>query len=276
MNVEHRLYFSSELEEKLKNVSSETKQAWKDIGANSYLELMECCIVKLNDTYSKLNIVSVSFEEDIQVYGQSNTYFGLIKNENDVLLAYVFVIPPKYETRSGVLAQQVFPVLSGITPELKTSKDIRINNRPIFIINLNEANLTASVAVNIKSGTVLGFNYIDVYDRDIDEILLSNGINPAVRSLEDYNCMVSKVNKSGINEFFEVNTSDKTITFLKIRLKDGIHVNNEPYWFVLKAYAALYLAKKEGYTCEMSIMNQLSRGNKTLDAFRDFVEKTEL
>ena len=260
--MEHRLYFSSELEEKLKNVSSETKQAWKDIGANSYLELMECCIVKLNDTYSKLNIVSVSFEEDIQVYGQSNTYFGLIKNENDVLLAYVFVIPPKYETRSGVLAQQVFPVLSGITPELKTSKDIRINNRPIFIINLNEANLTASVAVNIKSGTVLGFNYIDVY--------------PAVRSLEDYNCMVSKVNKSGINEFFEVNTSDKTITFLKIRLKDGIHVNNEPYWFVLKAYAALYLAKKEGYTCEMSIMNQLSRGNKTLDAFRDFVEKTEL
>ena len=193
-----------------------------------------------------------------------------------MLLAYVFVIPPKYETRSGVLAQQVFPVLSGITPELKTSKDIRINNRPIFIINLNEANLTASVAVNIKSGTVLGFNYIDVYDRDIDEILLSNGMNPAVRSLEDYNCMVSKVNKSGINEFFEVNTSDKTITFLKVRLKDGIHVNNEPYWFVLKAYAALYLAKKEGYTCEMSIMNQLSRGNKTLDAFRDFVEKTEL
>ena len=167
-------------------------------------------------------------------------------------------------------------MLSGITPELKTSNDIRINNRPIFIINLNEANLTASVAVNIKSGTVLGFNYIDVYDRDIDEILLSNGINPAVRSLEDYNCMVSKVNKSGINEFFEVNTSDKTITFLKIRLKDGIHVNNEPYWFVLKAYAALYLAKKEGYTCEMSIMNQLSRGNKTLDAFRDFVEKAEL
>ena len=193
-----------------------------------------------------------------------------------MLLAYVFVIPPKYETRSGVLAQQVFPVLSGITPELKTSKDIRINNRPIFIINLNEANLTASVAVNIKSGTVLGFNYIDVYDRDIDEILLSNGMNPAVRSLEDYNCMVSKVNKSVINEFFEVNTSDKTITFLKVRLKDGIHVNNEPYWFVLKAYAALYLAKKEGYTCEMSIMNQLSRGNKTLDAFRDFVEKTEL
>lgn len=274
--MEHGLYFSSELEEKLKNVSNETKQAWKDIGVNSYLELMECCIVKLNDTYSKLNIASVSFEEDIQVYGQSNTYFGLIKNENDVLLAYVFVIPPGYETRSGVLAQQVFPVLSGITLELKTSKDIRINNRPIFIINLNEANLTASVAVNIKSGTVLGFNYIDVYDRDIDDILLSKGINPAVRSLEDYNCMVSKVNKSGINEFFEVNTSDKTITFLKIRLKDGINVHNEPYWFVLKAYAALYLAKKEGYTCEMSIMNQLSRGNKTLDAFRDFVEKTEL
>ena len=119
MNVEHRLIFSSELEEKLKNVTGETKQAWKDIGASSYLELMECCIGKLNDSYPKLKIVSFSFHEDIQVYGQSNTYFGLIKNEDNVPLAYVFVIPPKYETRSGVLAQQVFPVLSGITPELR-------------------------------------------------------------------------------------------------------------------------------------------------------------
>ncbi|MCI8862950.1 MAG: hypothetical protein HFI20_10785 [Lachnospiraceae bacterium] len=274
--MEHRLIFSSELEEKLKNVTGETKQAWKDIGASSYLELMECCIGKLNDSYPKLNIVSFSFHEDIQVYGQSNTYFGLIKNEDNVLLAYVFVIPPKYETRSGVLAQQVFPVLSGITPELRASKDIRINNRPIFIVNLNEANLTASVAVNIKSGTVLGFNYIDVYDRDIEEILLSNGINPTVRSLKDYERMVAKVNKSGVNEFFKVDALGKTITFLTIRLKDGIHVNNEPYWFALKAYAALYLAKNEGYSCDMNIMNQLSRGNKTLDAFRDFVEKTEM
>lgn len=273
--MEYRLIFSSELEEKLKNVTGETKQAWKDIGVGSYCELMDYCIKKLNLIYPKLNIVSYSFDEDIQVYGQSNTYFGLIKNECDVLLAYVFVIPPKYETRSGVLAQQVFPVLSGVTPELRTSKDIRINNRPIFIVNLNEAKLTASVAVNIKSGAVLGFKYIDVYDRDIEEILLLNGITPAVRSLKDYDRMVAKVNKSGINEFFEVDDSRKIITFLTIRLKDGIHVNNEPYWFVLKAYAALYLAKNEGYSCEMSLMNQLSRGNKTLDAFRDFVEKTE-
>lgn len=109
--MEYRLIFSSELEEKLKNVTGETKQAWKDIGVGSYLELMECCTRKLNEAYPKLNIDSFSFEEELQVYGQSNTYFGLIKNENDVLLAYAFVIPPKYETRSGVLAQQVFPVL---------------------------------------------------------------------------------------------------------------------------------------------------------------------
>lgn len=273
--MEYRLIFSSELEEKLKNVAEETRLAWKDIGANSYLELMEYCIRKLNDTYQKLNIVSFSFDEELQVYGQSNTYFGLIKNEDDVLLAYVFVIPPKYKTRSGVLAQQVFPVLSGIIPELRVSKDIRINNRPIFIINLNEVNLTAAVAVNIKSGMVLGFNYVDVYDRDIEDILLSNGINPTVHTLKDYNGMVAKVNKSGINEFFEVDDLNKTITFLTIRLKDGIHVHNEPYWFVLKAYAALYLAKNEGYSCDMNLINQLSRGNKTLDAFRDFVEKTE-
>lgn len=274
--MEYRLIFSPELEKKLQNVTEGTKQEWKILGVSSYLELMEYCTKKLNKAYPKLNITSFSFDEGLQVYGQSNTYFGLIRNENDVLLAYVFVIPPKYETRSGVLAQQVFPVLSGITSELRFSKDIRINNRPVFVINLNESNLTAAVAVNIKSGAILGFNYVDVYDRDIDKILLLNGINPTVRTLKDYYRMVAKVNNSGVNEFFEVDSTNKTITFLTIRLKDGINVNNEPYWFVLKAYAALYLAKNEGYSCEMNLMNKLSRGNKTLDAFRDFVEKAEM
>ena len=79
--------------------------------------------------------------------------------------------------------------------------------------------------------------------------------------------------RNNTNEFFNVDQINKIVSFQNTRLKDGIDVNNEPYWFVLKAYAALYLAKKEGYTLDITQINTLNRGNKTLDAFRDYVDK---
>lgn len=271
--MKHRLVFSQDLENKFISSSADSINAWKSIGAADYRDLMEVAVYKLNTAFEKLNITEFVFDETVEMYGQSNTYFGLIKNEENTVLAYAFVIPPKYETRSGVLAQQVFPVMSGITPKLHHSKDIRITNRPVYIINLNECKLTAATAVNIVSGKILGFRYVDVYDRDIDAILASHGIKPEIKTMVDYDDMVAKVNKSGCNEFFAVDQAKKEITFLTIRLKDGIHVNNEPYWFVLKAYAAAYLGKAEGYRFDMSQINTLKRGNKTLNAFRDFAEK---
>lgn len=273
--MEHRLIFSQELEKKLNSSSTNTKKAWKDIGVTSYKELIKLTVNKLNTTFNKLNITECDFIQDVSIYGQSNTYFGLIKNLKGIVLAYVFVIPPKYETRSGVLAQQVFPVMSGITPILNESKDIRITNRPVYIINLNEANLTPSMAVNVISGQILGFRYVDIFERNIDSILLSDGISPGIRNVDDYDEMITRTNKSRKNEFFTVDKKNKVVTFLKTRLKDGIHVNNEPYWFVLKAYAAVYLAKMNGYKFDMSQINKMSRGNKTLDAFRDFVKKVD-
>lgn len=270
--MEHRLVFSKELEAKLNSVATDTKTFWLSKGIRTYHDLMSAAVSHLNETYAKLNITSYAFEDNVIVFQQTNTYFGLIKKEDETILAYVFVIPPKYETRSGILAQQVFPVLSGIIPKLKHSNERRITNRPIFIINMNESKLTKAMAVNIKSGEILKFRYVDPFDRDINAILVDNKISPIIHTILDYDKMLQNVNK---NEFFSINIVDKIITFLPTRLKDGIHVNNEPYWFVLKAYAALYLSKREGYHCDMSQINTLSRGNKTLNAFRDFVERVE-
>ena len=269
------LLFSTDFETKLSSVSSDTKREWTDIGVQNYNELLEFVVNKLNEAYPKINIESYSFEDDVSVYGQSNTYFGVIKNDRETIVAYVFAIPPSYSTRSGVLAQQVFPVLSGVIPYLDPSSDVRITNKPIFIVNLNEANQTAAMALNIKSGEILGFSYIDIYDRDINNILFSNGLKPNIRCITDYDAVIAATNKTKTNEFFEIDEVNKKIKFLRTRLKDGIHVNNEPYWFVLKAYAALYLAKRDGYSCDMTEIQALGRGNKTLDAFRDFVEKVE-
>lgn len=269
----YKLIFSKELETKFDNISFETKRIWDSIGISDSTEMVQRIVLKISELYPKVFISSFEFRDKVEVFEQSSNYFGIIEDEEDNALAYVFVIPPKYETRSGVLAQQVFPVMSGITPKLISSNDNRITNKPIFILNVNEVNQTAAMALNIVSGKILDFRYIDVFDRNIEEILMENGFNPNVQTLKDYDTLVTNINKNKKNEIFEVDYINKSIRFLILRLKDGIHVNNEPYWFVLKAYAALYLARREQYKCDMTLFDTLARGNKTLDAFRDFVHK---
>ena len=269
----YKLVFSVDLEKKLKDTMDDTKAIWTSVGIHDYKDLMERIIQQTFVCYPKVDITHYEFRDTVEVCGQSSTYFGVIEDEEENVVAYAFMIPPRYRTRSGVLAQQVFPVLSGITPKLAQSKDNKITNKPIFILNANEENLTGAMAVNIVSGLLLDFRYVDVYERNLEEILMSNGLAPKVHSLKDYDTMIESINKSKVNELFEVDEVNKSLRFLTLRLKDGIHVNNEPYWFVLKAYAAFYLGQKEGYTCDMSVIDTLERGNKTLDAFRDYISK---
>lgn len=270
--MNRKIVFSISLKEKFNTVDYSTNQLWRNINIHNTDELINKMIDVVNKKYPKLNIKECKFKEKVEVYGESRTYFGVIENEKEIVEAYVFVIPPAYDTRSGILAQQVFPVMSGIIPNLKNSKDKRISNRPIYIINANETNFTPSMAINIRSGEILDFNYVDIFDRNIEEILKEKNLKENVNNILDYNEWLEQTNKDKQNEFFNVNYENKTITYLITRLKDGKHVNNEPYWFVLKAYASFYLASRDGYKCDMSIFNQLPRGNKTLDAFRDYIE----
>ena len=149
-----------------------------------------------------------------------------------------------------------------------------ITNRPIYIINANETNHTPSMVINIKSAEILDFRYIDVFNRDLDEILKAKDMKTRVKSIEEYNEWLIELNDQNTNEYFKIDTSTKTLYYLPTRLKDGVTVNNEPYWFVLKAYSALYLATKQKYKIDMSIFDsKLQTGNKTLDAFRNYVRK---
>jgi len=268
-----KIVFSNELKQKLESINYSENTEWSYIGVNDCTSLMNKIVNELNYKYNKLNISEYEFDDNVSVYGQKSTYFGVLKNEKDIIEAYLFVIPPKYETRSGVLAQQVFPVLSGIMENYSESINT-ITNRPIYIINANETNHTPSMVINIKSAEILDFRYIDVFNRDLDEILKAKGMKTRVKSIEEYNEWLIELNDQNTNEYFEIDTSTKTLHYLPTRLKDGVTVNNEPYWFVLKAYSALYLATKQKYKIDMSIFDsKLQTGNKTLDAFRNYVRK---
>lgn len=276
--MERRLVFSNALKGKLDCVGSSTKEVWRQCGISDTNGLMEKIIGLLNDEYPKLNIAEFVFRQNLAVYGESSTYFGVLEvmeegGDEGEIEAYVFMIPPKYETRSGVLAQQVFPVLSGMMPFFQNSNDYKLSNRPIYIVNANEVNQTAAMAVNIICGQILDFRYIDIFNRDLHSVLSNRGFNGNITTIKQLDELLTDLNKTKENDFFRLDEQCKTIEFLIVRLKDGIRVNNEPYWFVLKAYAAVYLALRESYGIDMAQFNTLARGNKTLDSFRDYIKR---
>lgn len=268
-----KLVLSLDLQEKLVNITKETLEAWNSIGCSCSEDIVNICLKYVNKHYPKMNIKEFEFRSDVIVCGESSTYFGVIEDEQKKIVAYVFVIPPKYETRSGVLAQQVFPVMSGIIPQLENSPDFHVTNKPVLILNMNEAKLTSSGAINILSAYLLNFMYVDVFDRDYRKILLDGNLFPKVTTILDYHNLITQNSKKKENDFFEIDTERKVLFYLPNRLKDGISVNNEPYWFVLKAYASLYLALNESYTIDMTKFDFLSKGNKTLDTFRSYVNR---
>lgn len=275
-----KLILSSQMEDQFKEYKTKKTDVikiWKEtFHTSDYKEILNKVVLNLNTNFSKINITEYEFSENCSLYEQSNTFFGYLINEKEEVVAYFFMIPPDYSTRSGVLAQQVFPVISGIMTHLKDSADLHLVNRPIYVVNLNEQNLTPSICLNILCGNVLGFYYSDLYERDIFEPLAEKyGVTSDITTIESLDRLIKLVNKgdNNKNDYFEIDVNHKILKYKRTRLKDGKKITNEPYWFVLKAYAAAYLGKIQGYTLDMTEFNELPRGNKTLDSFRDYLKK---
>lgn len=272
--MDYKLILSTEMQEKLRTASSEATDVWDlTFHTKDYNEILKISLSRIKQYYPKLNITDYEFREDCSLYGQKNFYFSYIINEKEKVVAYLFFIPINYKTRSGVLAQQVFPVMSGIMESIKKSPDNHITNRPLFILNLNEQNFTPAMALNVLCGNILNFHYCDLYERDIFDKLTKYEIKRNIQNVELLNKLIIEISDTKTNEYFRLDERNKIITVLPNKLNDGIAVTNEPYWFVLKAYAGIYLANKQKYKINMSEFDILKPGNKTLDSFRDFIKK---
>ena len=282
--MEYTLIFPKNMHDKLCSAEKESsvKTAWGTIGINSADAMITRAIELLIEKYPKTNITDVKIADKNYIKNQIRGcnrvsdflgYLSTVKKDTEVVVAYCFMIPPNYNGRSTVLAQQVIPTMSGIMNVIQDSLDYRFSNRPIYVINFNEATMPKSVAINILCAHILGFRYIDIFNRNIYEILQIESINGKNMSIQAFDSLIKETSDNGQNEIFEINVGMKQITFLIDRLKDGINVHNEPYWYSLKAYAAIYLALTDKYKIDMSVFNTLQKGNPTLDAFRLYVKK---
>lgn len=257
-----KLYFYTDLQKRL------------DREFNSNRKFYENLIKELIESNTEFKIDELKFEEDIDGQANKTTYMGIAVDNRNSKIAYFIVIPPNVGTRTGYIAQQVFP---GLTDEIdinNNNKNAYLSMLPVYILDLDDSEITTSAALNIAIVKKLGFNFFTKKEKKYITKLNEINLNGFIYSLQDFDNHINKVATRNGNTFFEIDELNRTIKFKTTSLKDGIKITNEPYFYVMKAYLAAFLSYIEGYEFDLTEFEEkIPRGNKTLDVFRDYCIK---
>ena len=217
---------------------------------------------RLNQFDTNLNLRSIAYH----TLQDTDTYIGVILDEFLNKQYNVCIIPPKLGTRSGFLSQQIFGFISNLINEQQTSDSYTICDKPVIIVNCMVDSLANSAICNIIGSKIIGFKYIDIFNRNED-------FGISISNLSDFINTVSQYKKS-ISQDIEL--QDDTLILKTERLKDfSTSLTNEPYYFAINAYPAVILAKKEGYKIDSSDFEKklaAGKSNKNIQAFVRFLK----
>lgn len=229
-------------------------------GYNSIDDFTREILRRLNEFDTNLNLSSIAYH----TLQDTDTYIGVILDEFLNKQYNVCIIPPKMGTRSGFLSQQIFGFISNLINGQQTSESYTICDKPVIIVNCMVDSLANSAICNIIGSKIIGFEYIDIFNRN-------EGSH--ISNLSDFVKTVSKYKKS-ISQDIEL--QDDTLILRTERLKNfSTSLTNEPYYFAINAYPAVILAKKEGYKIDSSdFETKLAAGisNKNIQAFVRFLK----
>ncbi len=231
-------------------------------GYNSIDDFTREILSRLNQFDKNLNLRSIAYH----TLQDTDTYIGVILDEFLNKQYNVCIIPPKLGTRSGFLSQQIFGFISNLINGQQTSESYTICDKPVIIVNCMVDSLANSAICNIIGSNIIGFKYIDIFNRNED-------FGTSISNLSDFVNTVSQYKKS-ISQDIEL--QDDTLILRTERLKDfSTSLTNEPYYFAINAYPAVMLAKKEGYKIDSSdFETKLAAGksNKNIQAFVRFLK----
>nr|WP_302961124.1 AAA family ATPase [uncultured Prevotella sp.] len=231
-------------------------------GYNSIDDFTREILSRLNQFDKNLNLSSIAYH----TLQDTDTYIGVILDEFLNKQYNVCIIPPKLGTRSGFLSQQIFGFISNLINGQQTSESYTICDKPVIIVNCMVDSLANSAICNIIGSNIIGFKYIDIFNRKED-------FGTPISNLSDFVNTVSQYKKT-ISQDIEL--QDDTLILRTERLKDfSTSLTNEPYYFAINAYPAVMLAKKEGYKIESSdFETKLAAGksNKNIQAFVRFLK----
>lgn len=231
-------------------------------GYNSIDDFTREILSRLNQFDKNLNLSSIAYH----TLQDTDTYIGVILDEFLNKQYNVCIIPPKLGTRSGFLSQQIFGFISNLINGQQTSESYTICDKPVIIVNCMVDSLANSAICNIIGSNIIGFKYIDIFNRNED-------FGTSISNLSDFVNTVSQYKKT-ISQDIEL--QDDTLILRTERLKDfSTSLTNEPYYFAINAYPAVMLAKKEGYKIDSSdFETKLAAGksNKNIQAFVRFLK----
>ena len=274
--MNHILVLPEEFETNLNDAfaNNDIHAKWLRIGIDTVLDMKNSIIAKLNEKYSKLNITGFRIEskqtikERIENNGSTSVYAGYIEKENGNIDGLFFYIPPSLNSGNDFLTRQVFPSLIGIYENISPNmKDMHFNSRPVYILNINETNRAEQRAVKISflCAELLGFNYLDVFERDFHDIVTDGDNSIPVITLTIFNNLFAT---NGNNEWFIVIHIDKTLKLLSSRVTSSSNPSAEIYRYALKVLPAIYMAVEEGYRIDLSDFENVNVG-----MFRTYLSK---
>lgn len=252
------------LTDEFKNIleRQEVITALSNKGYTSVDSFIKEILKRINGFDASLNLRSVSYH----ALQGTDTYIGVILDEYLNKLYNICVIPPLLGTRSGFLSQQIFGFISNLVNGCKISNPLFPVDKPVIIVNCMVESLANSAICNIIGAKIMGFNYIDIFNREEDFGSSNLTLVDFVNTVSKYK-VISK----------DIELTDNTLVLKTERLKDFKGpLTNEPYYFAITAYPAVILAKKDGYKIDTDdFENKLVNGisNKNIKAFINFVKE---
>lgn len=228
---------------------------WNEFDIASAQDMINEVILSLNVNFPKLNIVDYRAEDkhkikqEIGNKGSNSMFTGYLETGDGNIDGLFFYIPPSLDSGNDFLTRQVIPSLLGIYEGIATEMEsMYFNNRPVYIVNINETSRSEQRAVKISflCAELLGFNYVDIFKREYKDVLNNISLdNTTMRlPLNEYSKLFEN---NGRNELFEVNDQLKELKLLSDRVASSSNPSAEIYRYMLKLLPAIYMAIDMGY-----------------------------
>ena len=254
---------------------------WLRIGIDTVQDMINRIISEMNERFPKLCITSYRIEnkdyikETIGNRGTSSIYTGYLETEEGNVDGLFFYIPPSLNSGNDILTRQVMPSLLGIYEGISQNTiDLHFNNRPVYIININETIRSEQRAVKVSfiCAELLGFKYIDIFGRDFQDVI--NSLNDEdedgfkISGLADFNRLFTV---NGNNELFIVNDEDKMLQLLSTKVTTSTNPSAEMYRYLLKVLPAIYMAMDAGYQVNIDDFDSVQLS--MFDVIRAYISK---
>lgn len=281
--MNHNLVLPEEFEAKLNaaHADSDIHEKWLQIGVDTVQDMINRVISEMNERFPKLSITNYRAEnkdnikEAIGNRGSNSIYAGYFETEEGSVDGLFFYIPPSLNSGNDFLTRQVMPSLLGIYEGISEDMvDLHFNNRPVYVVNINETNRSEQRAVKVSfiCAELLGFKYLDIFGREFHDVITS--LNEEgddefkISSLVDFNRLFVT---NGDNELFVVNGEEKILQLLSTKVTTSKNPSAEMYRYLLKVLPAIYMAIDEGYQVNIDDFDNVHLS--MFDAIRTYISK---